>query len=99
MSERPTAFVRARLRPGTFVRITEPGLKPSNALYGAGSIGLPFLFRGISAAGGAGGRPVALVLSARVNASVGKGRRQAALSRGSQRVAAPAPAGSTRAAR
>jgi hypothetical protein len=52
-SVRPTGFVRFRAagvsRPGTFARMTEPGLKPSSARYGAGSIGLPCLLRGICA--------------------------------------------------
>src|SRR3954447_1341545 len=90
MSASPTAFVRPRLSLGTLVRITEPGLKPSNALYGAGSIGLPLLLRGISAARREIRRPVSLVLSARVNASFGKGSRQAALSSGSHLLAAAA---------
>src|SRR3954452_19257075 len=95
MTERPTGFVRTMLRPATLVRITEPGLKPSNAPYGAGAIGLPLSLRGISAARRARRRPVSLVLSARVNASFGKGRRQAALSSGSHLVAACAPTGAS----
>src|SRR3954452_22916508 len=95
MTERPTGFVRTMLRPATLVRITEPGLKPSNAPYGAGAIGLPLSLRGISAARRARRRPVSLVLSARVNASFGKGRRQAALSSGSHLVTACAPTGAS----
>src|SRR6187401_2406303 len=94
MSVIGTAPVRAKAagvsRPGTFVTIMLPGLKPSLQLYGAELTGLPRRFFGIHSSRSASRLPVGLVGSARVKWSLGHGYRHAAGSSGSQATAAPA---------
>jgi hypothetical protein len=75
--------------PGTFVRMTEPGLKPSSPFQPRGSMALPLAVRGICERRSATLRPVAVFRSALVKASLGNGSRQAASSRRSQ----PGPVG------
>jgi hypothetical protein len=74
-------------RPGTFVTISAPGLKPSLRLYGSGAIGLPARFAGIDALFRLSRRPVSVVGSATVKWSFGHGKRQSASSVKSQRSA------------
>src|SRR3954451_8037676 len=82
-SRRPTGLVRRSAAgvssPGTLARITEPGLKPSNVLNGAGSIGLPCALRGIIERVRCSRRPDGEADGV-VNASLGNGSRQAASS-------------------
>ncbi len=47
MSVSGAAPVRARSRPGTTVRMADPGLKPSLRFHSVGSIGTPAALRGI----------------------------------------------------
>jgi hypothetical protein len=49
--------------PGTFTSIALPGLKPSARFMSVGSIGLPFLLRGIADLVSASRRPVSVRLS------------------------------------
>ena len=49
--------------PGTFTSIALPGLNPSARFMSLGSIGLPFLLRGIADFVSASRRPVSVLLS------------------------------------
>ena len=72
-------------RPGTFVTIGSPGLKPSLRFHDDGSIGLPPAFFGIDRTLKFTRRFVSVVESPVVNQSFGNGNRQSAGSVKSQR--------------
>ena len=94
MSVIGTAPVRANAagvsRPGTFVTIMLPGLKPSLRVVRRGAHRLAGRLRGIHSSRRARRLPVGLESSARVKWSFGHGYRHAAGSSGSQANAAPA---------
>src|SRR3954471_3702907 len=91
MGTRPVASNAAWLsRPGTFVTISDPGLKPSLRLISVGSIGLPAMFLGISVSWRFSRRPVSVVGSGLVNSSLGHGYRHADVSLRSHACAAAA---------
>jgi hypothetical protein len=48
MSVSGAAPVRSRSRPGTAVRMVDPGLNPSLRFHSVGSIGVPAAFCGIA---------------------------------------------------
>src|SRR5215212_2092417 len=69
------ASAAALSSPGTLTMIIEPGLKPSARFMSVGSIGLPSSLRGMAALGRFRRRPVSVVLSRLVSASLGHGSR------------------------
>src|SRR4051812_20082349 len=94
MSLSDTALVRARALSvsslGTLARITLPGLKPSKAANGLGSIATPLSLRGICDALKFRRRPVVFDLSFFVNESFGNGSSGVAACAGPANVSAVA---------
>src|SRR5581483_690936 len=75
-------------KPGTWVTIGEPGLKPSRRFQSVVSIGAPAAFRGVASGLTFSRRPVAELASGRVKKLFGHGNMQADGSIGSHTLAA-----------